>query len=85
MPCKTKRLELGELLDGFTSSGQHTEDVESDGLGEGSALANNDLVTGLDTEGGGDVRGEVLVSLLITSVLGNEVEILATDDQGSCS
>jgi hypothetical protein len=82
---QTKRLELGELLDGLASSGQHTKDVESDGLGEGPALANNDLVTGLDTESGGDVGSEVLVSLLITSVLGDEVEVLATDDQGSCT
>ena len=52
-------------------------------LAERSALANGDLVTLLNTEGGGDVRGEVLVALLVTGVLGNEVEVLAADDKGS--
>ena len=46
------RLELGELLRGLSASGQDTENVEADSLGEGPALANDDLVTGLDTEGG---------------------------------
>ena len=77
------RLKLGERLDGLAGPGEHTEDVETDGLGERSALANNDLVTGLNTESGGDVRGEVLVALLVTGVLGDEVEVLAADDQGA--
>lgn len=77
------RLKLGELLDGLASSGKDTEDVETDGLGERSALANDDLVTGLDTESGGDVGGEVLVTLLVTGVLGDEVKVLAADDQGA--
>jgi hypothetical protein len=47
-------------------------------------LADNDLVTGLDTEGGGHVRGEVLVALLITGVLGDEVKVFAADDQSTC-
>lgn len=77
------RLKLGELLDGLASPGKDTEDVETDGLGERSALANDDLVTGLDTESGGDVGGEVLVTLLVTGVLGDEVKVLAADDQGA--
>lgn len=79
----TQRLKLGELLDSLASSGKHTEDVETDGLGEGSALANDDLVTGLDTESGGDVGGEVLVALLVTGVLGHKVKVLAADDEGT--
>lgn len=78
------RLKLRELLGGLSASRKDTEDVEADGLGEGPALANDDLVTGLDTEGGGDVCGEVLVALLITRVLGNEVEVFTTDDQSTC-
>jgi|SRR5690242_1590219 len=77
-------LELGELLGSLALAGEDTEDVEADGLGEGPALADDDLVTGLDTESGGNVRGEVLVALLVTGVLGDEVEVFTTDDQGAC-
>lgn len=80
---KRSHLELGELLNRLASSGQHTQNVESDGLGEGSALANGDLVTLLNTESGRDVGGEVLVSLLVTRVLRNEVQVLSSDDNGS--
>jgi hypothetical protein len=78
------RLELGELLGGLSASGEDTEDVEADSLGEGPALADDDLVTRLDTESGRDVRGKVLVALLITGVLGDEVEVFTADDQGAC-
>jgi hypothetical protein len=80
---RTMRLELGELLGSLAASGKDPEDVEADGLGEGPALADDDLVTGLDTEGGRDVCGEVLVALLVTGVLGDEVEVFAADDQGA--
>jgi len=80
----TTRLELGELLGSLAASGEDTEDVEADGLGEGPALADDDLVTRLDTESGRDVGGEVLVALLVTRVLGDEVEVFATDNQGAC-
>tara|TARA_R110002003_G_scaffold172_3_gene14104 strand:+ start:3531 stop:3944 length:414 start_codon:yes stop_codon:yes gene_type:complete len=79
------RLELGELLGSLSTSGEDTKDVEADGLGEGPALADDDLVTGLDTEGGGDVCGEVLVALLVTGVLGDKVEVFAADDQCACT
>ena len=79
------RLELGELLGGLSASGEDTEDVEADSLREGPALANNDLVTGLDTESGRNVCGEVLVALLITGVLGDEVEVFTADSQGACT
>jgi hypothetical protein len=78
------RLKLGELLGSLSASGEDTEDVEADGLGEGPALANDDLVTRLDTESGRDVCGEVLVALLVTRVLGDEVEVFTADDQGAC-
>lgn len=80
----TMRLELGELLGSLAASGEDTEDVEADSLREGPALANDDLVTRLDTEGRRDVRGEVLVALLVTGVLGDEVEVFAADNQGAC-
>ena len=78
-------LELGELLGSLALAGEDTENVEADGLGEGPALANDDLVTGLDTESGGDVCGEVLVALLVTGVLGDEVKVFTADNQGACS
>jgi hypothetical protein len=74
------RLEFGELLRGLAASGEDTDDVEADGLGEGPALADDDLVTGLDTECRGDVGGEVLVALLVPRVLGYEVEVFTADD-----
>lgn len=52
-------------------------------LGQRSALADCDLVTLLDTESGRDVCGEVLVAALVTGVLGDEVEVLAADDEGT--
>lgn len=77
-------LELGELLGGLSASGEDTENVEADSLGKRPALANDDLVTGLDTEGRRDVGGEVLVALLVTGVLGDEMEVFTADDQGTC-
>lgn len=83
MPLEKPNLELGELLDCLASSGQHTQNVEADSLAKGSALANGNLVTLLNTESGRDVGGEVLVSLLVTRVLGDEVEVLSSDNDGS--
>jgi hypothetical protein len=51
------------------------------GLAERPALADGNLVTLDNTEGGGDVGGEVLVALLVTGVLGDEVKVLAADDE----
>jgi hypothetical protein len=83
MPEKSPNLKLGELLNRLASSGQDTQDVEADSLAERSALANGDLVTLLDTESGRDVGGNVLVSLLVTGVLGDEVKVFPADDDGS--
>lgn len=47
------------------------QDVEADSLGQGAALADSDLVAGLDTESGRAVRGEVLVALFVSAVLGD--------------
>ncbi len=63
-----------------------------DGFGEGkrtyslaqrSALANGNLITFFNTESRGDVSGEVLVALLVTGVLGDEMEIFPADDEGT--
>jgi len=80
---KPHPLELLELLDRLASPGKHTENVESHSLAQRPALANRHLVALHDTECGGDVGGEVLVALLVTGVLGDEVEVLSADDDGS--
>lgn len=49
-------------------------------LAKRAALADGDLVTLLNTESGRDVGGDVLVPLLVTRVLLNEVEVLPADD-----
>jgi len=46
-------------------------------------LANGDLVTLLNTESWGNVRSEVLVALLVTGVLWNEVKVFSADDKGT--
>ena len=57
--------------------------VSTYGLAERPALADGNLVTLLNTEGGGDVGGEVLVAALVTGVLGDEVEVVTADDAGT--
>lgn len=52
-------------------------------LAQRSALSNGNLVTLHNTEGWGDVGSEVLVSLLVTGVLGNKVQVLPADDDGT--
>ena len=66
-------LELLESLGGGLVLG-HAQDVETDRLGQGAALADSDLVTGLDTERGRAVRGEVLVALFVSAVLGDAID-----------
>ena len=58
------------------------DDVEADGLGEGSALANGHDITGAETESGGAVSGDGLVALFESVVLADVVEVIATDDDG---
>jgi hypothetical protein len=52
-------------------------------LAQRPALANGNLITLLHTESRGHVGGKVLVTLLVTVVLGDEVEVLAADDDRS--
>lgn len=52
-------------------------------LAQRTALADGDPVTLLNTESRRDVSGKVLVSLLITVVLGDVVEVFTTDDDGT--
>lgn len=52
-------------------------------LAQRSALSNGNLVTFLDTESGGNVGSEVLVSLLISGILGDVVEVFTADDEST--
>lgn len=79
----TKHLELGELLLALGSTRKDTKDVEADSLGERSALANGNLVTLLNTESRRNVGSKVLVALLVTVVLGDVVEVVTSDNDGT--
>ena len=57
-----------------------TDDVEAHGLGNGSALADSDDITNLETEGWGAMSGQGLMALLKTIVLFDIMEIVASDD-----
>ena len=51
------------------------------GLAQRSALSNGYLITLLNTESWRDVRSKVLVSLLVSGILGDEMEIFSADDK----
>lgn len=53
-----------------------------DGLGKGPALADDDDVSFLDSEGGGAVHGDVSVPLFVTIVFGDVVEVITPYDDG---
>ena len=59
------------------------EDVEADGLAEGSALSDGNNVTGLDTESWGAMDGNGLMALLEPVVLLDVMEVITSDDDGS--
>ena len=59
------------------------EDVETDSLGEGSALTDQSDVSDLDVESGGAVGVDVFVSLLVPVVFGDVVQVVTSDDEGS--
>lgn len=76
-------LELVELLVSLTSSSSNLQDVESNGLGDWSTLTNGNNVTNLDTESWGDVDWNVLVSLFVSVVFWNVVQVVSSDDDGT--
>ena len=59
------------------------EDVESDSLGERSALTSNNDITFLNVESRGDVDGSVLMSLFESIVFSDQVKVISSDDDGS--
>lgn len=79
------RLEESELLLGGTEDLVllDLENVESHGLGQGSALTRSHDISFLNIEARGAVHGGVLVTLLETIVLLDVVQVVATDDDSS--
>ena len=77
-------LHLDELLALITLELRNNiDDVETNGFGQGPALADGNVVSFVDTEAGRDVRGSIGVSLLETVVLFDVVQVIATDDEGA--
>lgn len=79
---KLLHLEFGELLLRLGVGG-NLQDVESNGLGDWSTLTNGNDVTDLNTESWGNVNWDVLVSLLVSVVLWNVVQVVSSDDDGT--
>jgi len=62
--------------------GNNLESIESDSLGDGSALSGNEDITFGDSEARRNVDSDVSVSLLVSVVLSDVVEIILSDDDG---
>ena len=61
-----------------------TDDVEANGLGERTALANSHDITDLGTgESRGEMSGHVVVSLLEPVVLLDVVEVVSAEDHSA--
>ena len=84
MTIRTGRLEdtEGLLSSGNVLGGLMSDDVEPDGLGKGTALADGDNVSFLNVEGRRAVHGNVLVTLLETTVLSDVVKVIPAHNDG---
>lgn len=81
--CTISYLELSKLLLGSLNGNVDLENVESHSLGKRTALTNGDNVSLVHTESRRNVGSKVLVTLLVSVVLGNVVEVVSSDDNGS--
>jgi hypothetical protein len=63
--------------------GSDLQDVEVHGLGEGPAFSDEDDIAFLDCEGRGDVSRDVSVSLLVSVVFRDVVEVITTDNNSA--
>lgn len=82
MIMKLIHLEFSELLLGL-GVGSNLQDVESNSLGDRSTLTNGNNVTDFNTESWGNVNWNVLVSLFVSVVLWNVVQVVSSDDNGT--
>jgi len=76
--------EENELLSDGSDDfvGNNLESIESDGLGDGLALSGNEDITFSDSEARRNVDSDVSVSLLVSVVLSDVVEIILSDNDG---
>lgn len=84
-PTKHQKVFL-EGREGFVAGAstlQNFENVESDGFGKWTALTNNDDVTFFHQESWRNVASDVFVALLVTVVLWNVVQVVATNNDRS--
>lgn len=75
----TERFLSGHSVNGSLVS----DNIEADRLAERTALSNSDNITILHVKGWRAVNSNVLVPLLETSVLGNVVQVVSANDNGS--
>lgn len=79
-------LELAELLASVAlfALALNFEDIETDSLGQGTAFTDSDNVTSLDAnEGRRAMSSNVLVSLFVTRVLLDVVQVFTAQDDGA--
>lgn len=77
----TRSEEDEGLLDiAFNALDLLSHNVEADGLCEGTALTNGNDITDFESESGGAMGGDGLVTLLESVVLADVVEVITTDD-----
>ncbi|KAF0727573.1 hypothetical protein Ae201684_014401 [Aphanomyces euteiches] len=83
-PTHLKLTELLAHVDGLGFRSRfNLQDVETDRLGQRTALTNGHNITFLDTEARRDVGSHVLVALFETLVLLDVVQVVAADDDGA--
>ena len=71
------------LLSGLCALGFVCDNIETNSLGKRTALSDGYDITILDGEGRRAVSRDILVPLLVTTVLGNVVQIIPSDNNGS--
>jgi hypothetical protein len=71
------------LLSGLGTLGLVCDNVKANSLGKGAALTNGDDISILDCESRRAVGSDILVSLLVTTVLSDVVQIISADDDCS--
>ena len=63
--------------------GNNLQNIESNSLGNGSALSSNNNISFSYVESGRDVNGDISVTLFISVVFGCEMHIISTDNNSS--
>ena len=85
MLCNQPRSEENELLLDVTGDllGFNSDDIESHGLGDGSALSDSHNISFLKTESGGMVDTDGFMSLLESIVFLYVMQVISSNDKSS--